>query len=128
VPIFLEQLSSDAPIGYVVFDLDYYSSTREALNVLTADDPTKYLPVTLAYFDDISLYSHNRWCGELLAIDEFNLADSMRKITQDAFLADRRLYRRAAWIKKMFSVHVLDSPVRNSPALRGRAVIENPYL
>jgi hypothetical protein len=128
VPAFLNQLSSGAPVGYVVFDLDYYSSTREALAVLEADDASKYLPLTLAFFDDMHHPRHNPWCGEFLAIDEFNSAHPNRKIAQDVFLADRRIYRRSEWIKQMFSVHMLDSPLRRVGGLSTRQVLENPYL
>jgi hypothetical protein len=128
VPEFLARIDAVAPIGYVVFDVDYYSSTREALAVLTAADPAKYLPLTYAYFDDMHQPAHNSWCGEFLAIEEFNAAHSMRKIERDRFLADRRVYRRADWIKQMFSLQVLDHPLRMGSAPRERAVLENPYL
>jgi hypothetical protein len=127
VPAFLNSIGDIAPIGYVVFDLDYYSATRDALAILTAADATKYLPLTHAYFDDIALPQHNRWCGELLAIEEFNTMQPMRKIERDAFLADRRVYRRADWIKQMFSIHVLDHPRRNQSAGRDRVILKNPY-
>jgi hypothetical protein len=128
VPEFLARIDDVAPIGYVVFDLDYYSSTREALAVLTAADPAKYLPLTYGYFDDMHEQAHNRWCGELLAVEEFNATQPMRKIERDRFLADRRIYRRADWIKQMFSIHVLDHPLRNQAGRKERVVLENPYL
>jgi hypothetical protein len=128
VPAFLEKLSIDAPVGYIVIDVDYYSASRDALAVLGAEDPSKYLPLTLAFFDDVALPQHNSWCGELLAIAEFNDSALMRKIERDAFLADRRIYRRADWIKQMYSVHVLDHPTRLAPAATGQRLLENPYL
>jgi hypothetical protein len=128
VPDFLNRLTDRAPIGYVVFDLDYFSSTQAALQILTAQDPAKYLPLTLAYFDDMHDPRHNRWCGEYLAIDLFNAEHPMRKIGRDEFLADRRIYRRSEWIKKMYSIHVLDSSSRVRPAPWKTQVLENPYL
>ena len=128
VPEFLNQVSSSAPIGYVVFDLDYYSSTQVALAVLKDADPSKYLPLTITYFDDMHHPRHNQWCGEFLAIEDFNSANATRKIGQDAFLADRRIYRRPEWLKQMFFLHVLDSPLRRACDLSTRQVLENPYL
>src|ERR1035438_5588910 len=40
------------PIGFIAFDLDYYTSTRSALQIFDGDD-AKYLPRVLTYFDDI---------------------------------------------------------------------------
>lgn len=128
LPGFIDNLSPRAPIGYVVFDLDYYWATKVALSVLQASEPSLYLPLVCAYFDDIHHHRHNRWCGELLAIDEFNVANPMRKIDRDVFLADRRLYRRAEWIKQMFFVHVLDHPTRSRPECQSVQILPNPYL
>jgi hypothetical protein len=128
VPDVLRNLSGKAPIGYVVFDLDYFSSTQAALQILTAEDPGKYLPLTFAFFDDMHDPRHNRWCGEYLAIDVFNAEHAMRKIGKDEFLGDRRIYRRAQWIKQLYSVHVLDSPSRVRPAPWTTRVLNNPYL
>jgi hypothetical protein len=125
---FLATLSNDEPIGYVVFDLDYYSSTVDALRVLKDADPKKYLPVTCAHMDDIHHERHNSWCGELLAIDEFNREQPLRKIEHHAFLAQSRLFRRASWIPQMFYLHVLDHPGRRKPYFSQTRVLANPYL
>jgi hypothetical protein len=62
------------PIGFVAFDLDYYSSTTHALTAFDLPHRTR-LPRVYCYFDDI-LYPefacHNPWTGELCAIREFN--------------------------------------------------------
>ena len=68
------ELENPAPIGFIAFDLDYYSSTRSALSLLAA--PHNYLlPRVLCYFDDtvgdIDM-AINEYTGELLAIREFN--------------------------------------------------------
>lgn len=60
-------LDSTIPIGFISFDLDYYSSTIQALEILRV---ARTLPRVWAYFDDINLISHQH--GELLAIDEWN--------------------------------------------------------
>ncbi len=52
---FIARLPPDEPVGYVVFDLDYYFSMRNALKILLEANPQKYLPITLVYLDDIAL-------------------------------------------------------------------------
>lgn len=128
LPAFLADLSEDAPIGYIEFDLDYYHSTRDALAVLTDANPSKYLPIVIAYLDDIYDDLHNRWCGVLLAVEEFNGAHRFRKLEYPGFLEKKRLFRRAQWIKQMRFAHILDHPLRNHSTAPGRRLIDNPYL
>ena len=49
------QRPSILPIGFVAFDLDYYRSTKNALQVF---DSSHHLPRVYCYFDDINL---RRW-------------------------------------------------------------------
>lgn len=128
VPAFLRALPSTQPIGYVVFDLDYYSSTMDAFRVLLSDDPAKYLPIVQAYFDDTDHERHNAWCGELLAIREFNAGKQLRKIERYRFLEDSRIFRRARWLKRVYWIHMLDHPIRNRPLNKPTRALVNPYL
>lgn len=73
--------SGPAPIGFVSFDLDLYSSTTDAFAIFRAD-PTLVLPRVVCYFDDIVGFSHNDYAGERLAITEFNDRSEMRKISK----------------------------------------------
>jgi hypothetical protein len=71
-----------APIGCIFHDLDYYSSTRDALTLFEAD-AAHFLPRIFMYFDDVQ--GDNTWlvsefAGELLAIDEFNKQHQSKKI------------------------------------------------
>lgn len=126
---FVRTLSPQSPIGFVAVDVDYYHSTVEALKVLSAPDPSKYLPLTQVYLDDIDLECHNSWCGQYLAIAEFNRAEPLRKIEVDRFLASRRIFKQARWLQKMYQLHVLDHPVRrNVRPINTKRVIANPYL
>jgi len=64
-----------APIGAMYVDLDYYSSTKDAFEILSVEDEY-ILPRVSMYFDDI-LDGHGLrmtipQIGELLAIKEFN--------------------------------------------------------
>ena len=125
---FLEQLPASEPVGFVAIDVDYYSSTQAALAVFEGP-ADRYLPATIIYVDDLEDDHHNSWCGELLAIGEFNAAHDRRKIERHAFLANKRLFRNANWIKHMFQLHVLDHPIRTfgRPG-KPPVVLDNPYL
>jgi hypothetical protein len=78
VPRFLA--GGPAPVAFVSFDLDLYSSTRDALALFEAEHRL-LLPRVLSYFDDIFGYSYNDYCGERLAIREFNQRNDARKIS-----------------------------------------------
>jgi hypothetical protein len=115
VPDYLGKMT--APLGFVAFDLDYYSSTKQAMTILDGK-PESYLPIVFCYFDDVYHEAHNSWCGELLAINEFNASSPMRKFERFALLENRRIFTRAAWLKQMYQLHVLDHPSREKTAPR----------
>ncbi len=74
--------SLESPLGFIAFDLDYYSSTKAALALLDGPEST-HLPRVHCYFDDLAAGDQscmNRYVGEYLAIDEFNAAHQDRKI------------------------------------------------
>jgi hypothetical protein len=117
------------PIGFASIDVDYYSSTKDALGLFAAADPNKYVAVPLLYFDDIMFETHNEWCGELLAINEFNTDHVMRKIVPDRFLSTRRVFKNPRWLQQMYVLHVLDHPWRNALTReRDVATLANQYL
>lgn len=63
-----------APIGFIAFDLDYYTSTKAAFNIFS-NPHESYLPRVECYMDDIGSYevlSASHGTGVLRAIDEFN--------------------------------------------------------
>lgn len=128
VPEFLNGLMPDAPVAFMSLDVDYYSSSVEALKVLSGK-PELYLPVVGVYLDDIRYIEHNKWCGELLAVEEFNEAHTHRKIAPHQFLRESRIFQRASWIGQIFLLHVLDHP-RRATVLKdyGKRVLPNPYL
>jgi hypothetical protein len=125
---FMAGHDTSSPIGFVSVDVDYYWSTLECLRCLRST-PEHYLPTVTMYFDDVGSPEHNPWCGELRAIDEFNHQDEMRKIAPINFLRERRLFRNAAWIAKMYFCHIFDHPNRFE-VLRnyGHVALGNPYL
>jgi hypothetical protein len=76
VPDFLRH-DLHAPVGAAIFDLDYYSSTKEALTIFQNPDHMRTLPRVLCYFDDIASIED---VGAMLAIREFNEENATRKI------------------------------------------------
>ncbi len=112
LPSFIARLSASSPVGFVVIDVDYYSSAKECLNVfLGAAD--HYLPWTLVYLDDIGFESANPWAGELLAVREFNDENEMRKIHLFTGLRHKRLFKHTSWFDQVYLLHVLDHARRN---------------
>jgi hypothetical protein len=130
VPEYLQSVTAAAPIGFVALDLDYYSSSREALTVFDHPDPTRYLPRVGLYLDDVTFDGHNDWCGELLAVAEFSRTREVRKIGKHTFLRYGRVFKNSMWIDQMYVVHILDHPYRSAEGAANRApvLLENPYL
>ena len=108
-------LASDpAPIGFIAFDLDQYTSTTHAFKVLEAE-PRLLMPRIHCYFDDILGYTCGHHNGERLAIAEFNETHRDRPISQTyglRFCLPRKL-REANWTEKMFMTHVVEHPLYN---------------
>jgi hypothetical protein len=128
IPNFLRTITDDAPIGFVSVDVDYYSSAKKALTILTGP-ATHYLPMVPVYLDDIGVDGSNPWTGELLAVNEFNQDNELRKIAPFTMLRSRRIFKNTQWIDRMYAGHIHDHPLR-SPANRRRAqnVLPNEYI
>jgi hypothetical protein len=109
VPAFLSQLKN-AAIGFVAFDLDYYSSTCAALRIFGGPDEL-YLPRVLCYFDDVVGTDGQLHCedvGELLAIEEFNNSSALaRRIRPINGLASKRCMA-SSWTPNMLVCHRYD--------------------
>lgn len=69
-----------APVAFVSFDLDLYSSTRDALK-LFGGEYDWVLPRVVCYFDDIWGLTYSDFNGARLAIREFNDRWPMRKLS-----------------------------------------------
>jgi len=101
-----------APLGFVSFDLDYYSSTAAALALL-AMDATHLLPRVFCHFDDVvgdDWELHSEYTGELLAISEFNACHSDRKLARIHGLAYKRMLQ-AEWHVKQYVLHCFSHPL-----------------
>jgi hypothetical protein len=118
----------DAPIGFIAFDLAYYSSTVEAMAVL--EGPAEcYLPMTLVYLGAVRMDNANPAVGEILAVAEFNRDHPLRQIHPFTSLRDKRIFRRGEWLSQIHTLHVLDHPRRSGVAGLAREVwvLDNPY-
>jgi hypothetical protein len=113
---FVESLDPSAPLGFVSVDVDIYSGTKSALRALTGRAEL-YTPGVSLYCDDVRFFFANRWCGELLAIEEFNAEITMRKIDEDRCLG-LRAAGVEAWDASMFVCHVFDHEMRRKPRQR----------
>lgn len=106
-----------APVGFAAFDLDYYSSTRDAL-ALVAGPAERLMPRFLAYFDDVLGYPWGRSNGPRPAIDEFNAQHGHARLV-DELLGLRYMVPpselHARWPQAMFLAHVLDHPRYDEP-------------
>ena len=93
-----------APIGAVIHDFDFYSSTKTALSMMK-DNNNFFLPRVFSYFDDIignEIELYNDYTGERLAINEFNLNNKEIKISQSYhFLSQPN----ETWHKQIWIIH-----------------------
>jgi len=107
VPAFVAGIQA-SPIGFIAVDLDLYSSTRDALNVLTLPGK-RMLRHVVMYFDDIDLVFCHRYAGELLAIEEFNTTPATVKIDVCRGIQNGRAFPDSAWLRKMYVAHDLEA-------------------
>lgn len=112
VPVFVSE-TQQSPLGFVSFDLDLYSSTRDALQIFTLPEK-KMLLRTILYFDDIDFFFNHKFAGELLAIDEFNKNNANVKIDEWRGLSKNRVFPESSWIKQMLVAHNLDAISKNA--------------
>lgn len=100
------------PIGFISFDLDYYSSTLTAMQILTANHE-HLLPRVACYFDDTVGdidYAYNEFTGELLAISEFNAVHPNIKVAPVRGLRFFGQRLPAVWHEQTFVAHRFDHP------------------
>jgi hypothetical protein len=100
-----------AKIGFIAFDLDYYSSTRDAFELFErlSED---FLPRVYCYFDDIMWPEHalhNEWVGELRAIREFNEEHSAKKLCPIHLFRHTRVHP-SPWNDQMYVFHDFSHP------------------
>ena len=91
------------PLGFLAMDLDLYSSTMQALEILRLPNRQMLRQVFL-YFDDIIGTEYHRFAGERLAIEDFNRENQWVKIDHWYALCSR-IFRDYPWVQKMYVAH-----------------------
>ena len=102
-----------APIGCMFHDLDFYSSTRDALTIFDGE-ASYFLPRVFMYFDDIigdDVWLCNKFTGERLAIDEFNQNHKSKKISKN--YCTPKKYQNSWWRDQIYIYHDFDHPRYN---------------
>jgi hypothetical protein len=94
------------PVGFLSMDLDLYSSTQAALQVLCLPNK-KMLRRVPMYFDDVRYFFNYEFAGELLAIHEFNQFVQDTKIDKWRGLNDGRVFYESGWLQNMYVAHDL---------------------
>ncbi len=114
VPAFSQ--SDAAPVAFVSFDFDLYSSTRHALRLFDSHH-ARLLPRIVCYFDDIIGATHGDYNGGRLALSEFNASSRMRKLSPiyglRHFVPSR--HRDEGWPEVTYFAHIFDHPLYNHP-------------
>lgn len=119
---------SPAPIGAILHDLDFYSSTKIALN-LFKENNRFFLPRIFNYFDDIvgtEIELYNDFTGERLAINEFNEENSDIKISPcyNLICQNKTLY----WYHQIFITHIFKHDLYNSFISKENQQIIKDYI
>lgn len=101
-----------APIAAISFDLDLYSSTKDAFKLLQKNE-SFFLPRVLCYFDDIlgtNLELYNEYTGERLAINEFNAHSKNRKMCPATYLEriNRDFTGKNIFFHSIYSFHIFN--------------------
>ena len=112
VPNFISE-GGFPPLGFIAFDLDYYSSTKEALQIFDGESATR-LPRVYCYFDDImwpEYACHNEYIGELCAIREFNAENSANRALCPVHMMPYMFAHRAGWHEQIYVLHDFHHPM-----------------
>lgn len=94
------------PLGFVSFDMDLYSSTRDAFHIFTHPKKQMLFHVPL-YFDDMGSFAYHAHAGEMLAINEFNEQNQFMKIHPWTGVRDDRPFPEASYLGSMYVAHDL---------------------
>ena len=103
------------PIGFISFDLDYYTSTSSAFEIFNFSQ-SNYLPRVECYMDDVSSFNELSACkgtGVLRAIDEFNEGNNTnKKIYKKELVSQFRRFKEY-WNEKIYVFHDFDHDLYN---------------
>lgn len=97
------------PIGFFALDVDLYTSSVDALKLLEGH-PETLLPAVGIWVDDSYVnVMQNSFCGEALAIAEYNYRNHLRKIDMKKV---RPNHSSMMWHYCFAFAHIFDHPVR----------------
>jgi hypothetical protein len=105
-------IPADAPLGAISFDLDYYTSTRDAFAIF---EQQHILPRVWIYFDDVAGvedHAYSDSIGVRAAIREFNAA----RPSTDSHLSQAYAFKYHApeqWHQQIYIYHRLSHPDYN---------------
>jgi hypothetical protein len=101
------------PLGAIFNDLDFFSSSRDALHILDADS-RNFLPRVFMYLDDVvgtDKEMYGPFNGELAAIEEFNHTHDKIKIHLNQNLLP---IPSVSWKTQIYYIHLFDHPLYNN--------------
>jgi len=113
------------PIGFVSFDLDLYSSTRDALRLFRLPG-RNLLPRVTLYFDDTYTALYHNAAGEYLAIREFNAEQNGVFIDAWHNVKITRPFPEALWTNRMYIAHHLEAIAQHRRS--GSARLDAPLV
>jgi hypothetical protein len=103
VPGFFERFQAP-PLGFVSIDLDLYSSSARALDILVQPNSRMLWHMPM-YFDDVGAMFNHAFAGELLAIAEFNANSAHVKIDRWHGVCNERPFPERPYLKQMYVAH-----------------------
>ncbi|MDA2916804.1 hypothetical protein MYX64_08210 [Nitrospinae bacterium AH_259_B05_G02_I21] len=107
VPDFVRD-SRHPPVGFIACDFATYSSTRDALQVLSLPGKRMLMKVPMC-FGNIAGLGWHQFAGELLAIAELNAKNHNVKIDQWHGISSWRVFPEAPWLQSMYVAHDLEA-------------------
>jgi hypothetical protein len=107
IETFVEQ-TQQAPLGFASIDVDFYTSTRDALLILS-HPKRKILHRVVLYFDELDLDYFHEYAGEFLAIREFNENCAHVKIDKWHGIARLRPFPENYKLLGMYVAHDLEA-------------------
>jgi len=103
-----------APVGFISFDMDLYTSTRDSMKLFRGDVPhTQCLPRVVCYFDDIMGTTFGDLNGERLAMTEYNREHASHRGISPVYGLRYHLgwpHSQNQWPDMIFWAHFLDHP------------------
>lgn len=112
-----------APLGFISVDVDFYSSTRAALQILSHPRRHNLMRVVM-YLDDTETLLYHRHAGELLAIDEFNAENTRVKIDRWRGIRKNRPFPEHGWLGHMWAAYDFDAIERDGRRQRAQQVLD----